>query len=140
MSLLRLVRSVDAIPVELPRADIGQIAVPHLVRALRQPDLRGLRGVILVREQAQLHAARVLGEEREVDAGPVPRGSQWIGTARPDAQCHPFIILGVRTAQPPCRPRFRKRTASTGPPRPAFAPGGTPGPTVRYGPPCPAQG
>jgi hypothetical protein len=71
--VLRVVRAVDAVPVALAGADVGQVAVVDERVALGQLD-PGL-GAVLV-EQAQLHPVRRLGEQREVGAGAVVGGAQ----------------------------------------------------------------
>ena len=70
---VRIVRAVHAVAVQLPRSDLGQVQVPGPVGALADPDA----GLVLARgiEQAQLDGFRTLGEQREVDAATVPRGS-----------------------------------------------------------------
>src|ERR1019366_2537928 len=73
MSVGGLIASVDAKAVALAGGYPGQVAVPVLCPAPRHHD-PGL--VALVAEQAQLHALRVLGEQREVGPIAVPPGSQ----------------------------------------------------------------
>src|SRR5204863_7503704 len=70
------------VAVVLARPDSRQIAVPVERRPLGHLDAALLLAVVV--EQAQLHAHRVLGEEREVDAFAVPRRSEREGVARPD--------------------------------------------------------
>ncbi len=74
MAVLRLVRAVHAIAVQLPRPRLGQVAVPDLVRLLAQRDALQLAPPAAI-EQAQLDAFRMLGEQREVDALAVPRSA-----------------------------------------------------------------
>jgi hypothetical protein len=76
---------VDAVAVVLTGPDVGQIAMPHLVRLLTDLYFRALGGVVLVIEEAELDAGRVLREEGEVDAFAIPRRTEWVGLARPDA-------------------------------------------------------
>ena len=85
IAVLRIVRSVDAIAVELSGAHVGQIAVPDLIGALAQSDRVRFDVVVFVLEQAELDAGRVLGEDREVDALAVPCGTERIRLAGPDA-------------------------------------------------------
>src|SRR4051794_29524331 len=80
---VRVVRAVDAITVELPRARVGQIAVPDEVGALAQLDTLDLAPPARV-EQAQLDALGVLREEREVDAGAVPGRTERMRPSSPD--------------------------------------------------------
>jgi hypothetical protein len=74
-------RTVDAVAVALPGADPRHVGVPVERGALGelQPHL-----AVVVVEQAELHPLRVLGEEREVDALPVPERAQREGPARPE--------------------------------------------------------
>ena len=91
MTGVRRVRTVHAIAVELPGMDVGQVAVPDHVGLLGQRDGQGFDlGVDRV-EEAQLHAGRVLGKNREIDPDAVPGCAEGIGSTRPDAQlvrCH----------------------------------------------------
>ena len=71
LPVARIVRTVDAVAVELAGPHVGQVAVPDLIGALAQLDLRATRPRRpCVVEEAQLDAGRVLGEDREVDALP----------------------------------------------------------------------
>src|SRR5262249_26125278 len=73
-ALLGPVRAVHAVGVVLARAGAGQVAVPVERRPLGDGDAFLL--VTLVSEEAELNCLRVLGEEREVDALPVPAGAR----------------------------------------------------------------
>ena len=77
----RVVRTVHAIPVALPRTDAAHIAMPVERGSLGQLDPRL---AICVVEQAELDATRVLREEREVRAAPVRRRTEGERLARPD--------------------------------------------------------
>ena len=77
--------AVDAITVELARPDIRHIAVPVHVRLLGQRNPLALDRCLGTIEEAEVHTGRVLGEDREVDAEPVPRRAERIRLARPDA-------------------------------------------------------
>ena len=83
MALGWIIRAMDAIPVEMSRPDVGQIAMPHLIRALAQPDALVLDAVVGTVEETQLHRGRVLRENREVDAGAVPRRPLGVWLAGP---------------------------------------------------------
>ena len=88
MALLRLVRPVNAIAIELPGPNVRHIAVPDKVGPPRQSDaLTFTLGVGRV-EQAQLDSGRMLGKNREVRAAAVPatvpRSAQWVGAAGED--------------------------------------------------------
>src|SRR5262249_27295762 len=78
VALRRLPRAVDAIAVAEPRPHSGQVDVPDLTCLFGHRNAR-LSSVLV--EHAELHAARVLGEEREVDAGAIPGGAGRIGMA-----------------------------------------------------------
>ncbi len=66
---LGVVDAVDAVAVARARPDAGQIGVPVERCALAQLDARL---VVLLVEEAQLHALGVLAEQREVRPVPVP--------------------------------------------------------------------
>ncbi len=77
----RLVGTVDAIAVPLPRPDPRQVAVPDEPVHFGQRHPRLDIGLV---EQAQLHLVRDLGVEREVRARAVIGGPERIGVTRPD--------------------------------------------------------
>src|SRR5262249_6929651 len=91
----RIVRAVHTIPIELARPNVGEIAMPDLIGALAQADLVGLDPVVFAVEETQLHRRRVLGEEGEVATLAVPRGSEWVGFAWPDAHWVVVDRVGV---------------------------------------------
>jgi len=72
------IRPVDAIAVELPRADFRQIAVPYLVGIFGQRDAFGLPPAAGV-EQAEFDLRRTAGEQGEISAGAVPDGAELVG-------------------------------------------------------------
>src|SRR5687767_3262237 len=80
MALLRRIRSVHAIAVYRTGTGVGQIPVPHLVGVLRQRNPLELAFSRAV-EKAQLYFRRIRGEEREVDAQPIPRRAERVGQA-----------------------------------------------------------
>ena len=82
----RLVGAVDAIAVPLPGAPIGQVRVPDEVGLLDEADALLLAAVVV--EEAEVDRIGVLGEDREVDAGPVPGRSERVRVAAPDPQRH----------------------------------------------------
>src|SRR5437016_2396083 len=75
MSMLRIVRTMHAIPVDLAGHHLGQIAVPDVVGALGQCNAFQLAPPAPV-EQAQLHFLRVGREQREIGATPIPSRAQ----------------------------------------------------------------
>jgi hypothetical protein len=75
----------------LARPNIGQIAVPDLIGPLAKQDLVGFDAVCLVVEQAELDSVGALREQGEVHSFAVPRRSERIGLARPNA--HFFFLL-----------------------------------------------
>ena len=77
----RIVRTVDAVPVALPGPDAGNVAMPVERRALGQLDTPL---AIVVVEQAELDALRVLREERKVRSLSVPRRAEGKRPAGPD--------------------------------------------------------
>src|SRR5688500_1962101 len=86
VSRMRRIRSMYAIAVQLPGADVRQVAVPDHVRLLRKRDGERLDLSIHRVEQAQLHARRVFREDGEVDADAVPGGAERVRPAGPDAE------------------------------------------------------
>src|SRR5258708_18500134 len=92
MSVLRPVRTVDAVGVEQVRSRIRQIAVPDAIGVFREADARYLvmPGRI---EETQLDPLGILGEQREIDAAAIPGGAQRIRPARPELGAHPRLSL-----------------------------------------------
>ena len=84
VALLRLVRSVHAVPVQGAGVHIGQVDVPDAVGRLGHGDGRARGRVGRVVEEAQLDRGGVLGEQGEVDPAAVPGGAERMGTPRPD--------------------------------------------------------
>ena len=85
VTLLRLVGAVDAEAVELPGPGVGQVRVPDEIGALAERDRFRGDGVARPVEETEVHARRVLGEDREVHASAVPRRPLGIGPTRPRA-------------------------------------------------------
>jgi hypothetical protein len=82
MTLLRLIRAMDPIAVELAGSRFGQVAVPDLIGLLGQADALQLAPTATI-EEAQLDGLGRLGEQGEVDAGAVVAGPQGVGASRP---------------------------------------------------------
>jgi hypothetical protein len=82
--LLRPVRTMDPVAVQLAGTQFGQVGMPDLIGLLAQ-----LEALLFVSsaaiKQAQLDLIRVLGEQGKIDPFAVPRGAQGIGLARPDS-------------------------------------------------------
>src|SRR4029078_2112101 len=83
MALLRLIRTVHAIAVELAGPRFGQVAMTDVIGLLAQRDALQLAPPAII-EQAQLDAFRMLREQREVDALAVPRRTLRKGFTGPD--------------------------------------------------------
>src|SRR5579885_3129558 len=83
MPVRRIVRSVDAVSVNVARRSLRQIAVPHLIRVFGQNDAPQFAIAAAV-EQAELDLLRVLGKDRKVDAAAVPGRAQRIGAPGQD--------------------------------------------------------
>ena len=94
----RIVGAMNAIAVELPRANVRQIAMPNLVRVFRQADPRGLLSPGFV-EQTEVHPFGIFREQGEIHAHPVPFGATRIGCSRPDAH-NLFPFAGLQNEQP----------------------------------------
>src|SRR5688572_12464718 len=88
----RLVGTVHAKTIELTGPRVGEITVPHLIGALPQPHLVALGAVVGAVEETQLDPRRVLREDREVHAGPVPGGAERIRLSRPDSHAWSFAM------------------------------------------------
>ena len=85
VALLGIPRPVHPERVPLAGPDVRQVAVPVERGALAQVHPRlAIVGV----EEAQLHPLGVLGEEREVGAGPVPGRAEREGPPGPHARAH----------------------------------------------------
>ncbi len=91
------VRAVHAVPVPLPRHHARYVRVPHERVALPQLDRR-LRAVVV--QQTQLYSVGGLREDREVGAGAVVRGTQWIRLSRPDLHEHDSFRCGAPVRTP----------------------------------------
>ena len=76
-----VVRAVDAVSVTLSRLDGGEVAVPDVGVDLFHVDALLVAGFV---DQAEFHFFRHVGEEGEVGACAVIRGSEGVGLARPD--------------------------------------------------------
>ncbi len=85
LAALGRVGAVRAEAVPLPGHDAGHVRVPHERVTLPQFHRR-LRAVVV--QQTQLYSVRGLGEDREVGAGAVVRGTEWIRLSRPDLHGH----------------------------------------------------
>ena len=84
VTVLRLVRAVDAVAIHQARVRIGQVAMVDLVRVFGQLDAFELMlagGV----EQAQLDLGGIGRKQGEVDAQPIPGGAEGKGLAFADA-------------------------------------------------------
>jgi hypothetical protein len=96
MALLRLVRPMNAIAIELPRPDVRHMAMPDKVGPPRQSDAQTFTLDVRRVEQAQLDSRRVLGENREVRAcaapATVPRRAHWVRAAGEDL----YVGFGLR--------------------------------------------
>src|SRR5688572_3740314 len=110
MTLGRLVRSMHAITVDLPREQVRQVSVPNQVGLFGQLNPFGfLRGVWRI-EETKLDFVAILRVNREIRSAAVPGGAQRIGSSRP----HPKPVHGTpRKSQVYC-PKDTKN-ASRGP-------------------------
>ncbi len=73
--------SVHAVGIALAWPDAGQVAVPDVASVLGKLDPLLVAALV---EEAKVDAGGDLGEEREVGAGAVIGGAEWIGAAGPD--------------------------------------------------------
>jgi hypothetical protein len=79
-TFLGRIGTVHPVTVNLARPDVGNIAVPNVVAALRQNNAFEFAAALLV-EQAQLDLLRMGREQREIGAAPVPGGAQRVRRA-----------------------------------------------------------
>ncbi len=104
VALLGQVRAVHAVAVALARADVRQVAVPVVGRAL--PDLDA-RLVVVGVEEAELDALGVLAEEAEVRALAEPRRAERERAPGPDLDAVLLlasVALAHRTSAPESGP------------------------------------
>src|SRR5689334_9173710 len=85
VALIRVIRAMHAISIQLTGPHVREIAVPDLIGAIANLNVLGLRGVVGATEQAQLYTRRALREEREVDTHAVPRCSEGVRLSTPNA-------------------------------------------------------
>ncbi len=90
--------SVDPVAVEAARSGVGQVTVRHPVGGDRHGDALQRHGVVGMLEDAELDCGGMLGEECEVDALPVPGGSQRVGRPRPDPHVHGWAPSSCRSS------------------------------------------
>ena len=86
--VLGLVGPVHAVAVALPGLDPGQVRVVH--ERVGLDHLHAGLGARVV-DEAELHLRRHLGEEREVDPGPVVRRTQGVRASWPDLHALPLV-------------------------------------------------
>src|SRR5262245_7365631 len=79
-----LMRTMNAIAVQLAGQDVGEVAMPVLVAVVGLLNALSLFGRLGRVEEAKLHLARVLGKQRKVHPGPVPGRTQGVRPSRPD--------------------------------------------------------
>src|SRR4051812_32468692 len=89
MTVGRIMRPVNAVTINLTRAGVGQIDVPHHIGLLDQFDPLCLLIVGSGIEQAEFHFRGVLTVEREVYAAPIPSGTEGIRTSWPKTHQRP---------------------------------------------------
>src|SRR4029079_893582 len=89
MPALGRIRTINTVSVNLPRAQIRTIAVPHFVGVFGQAGASDLAFAILV-EEAEFHRLGILREQSEVHAFAVPSRSEGIRSSRP----YPGLALG----------------------------------------------
>src|SRR5215472_6267159 len=80
-----IVRAMYAIAVELAGTHVREIAVPNLIGALANADHIRFDRIVFTIEEAEIDRRCIFGEQGEVDALAVPRCSERIGFAGPDA-------------------------------------------------------
>src|SRR3954447_7539690 len=75
VTVLRLVRTIDAVAVELSRRDVVQIAVPDVLGPLRQFDPLDLPSALAI-EQAELDLFGIGGKQGKIGPSSVPGCSE----------------------------------------------------------------
>ncbi len=83
VSVLRLVQTVRAVAVDLARANVGQVDVPHHIGVFDEFDALGLFFVGGGVEQAEFDFGGVFAVERKIYAAAIPSGSKGIGSTGP---------------------------------------------------------
>jgi hypothetical protein len=81
LSLRRPVGTIHSVAVALARTYPREVTMPHEGARLGEGHAQL---ALLVIEETQLHARRLLGEDREVRPPSVPGGAQRVGDSRPD--------------------------------------------------------
>ena len=107
MTLVRLIRTVDAIPVHGSGADALDIAMPDLVGIFGQLDALFF-GLALRVEEAELDFGCVRRKERKVDAVAVPDCTSRV--RRTFAQTNGFVAHVISPRNTPQRPIGQQRS------------------------------
>src|SRR5262245_41960868 len=94
MPLLRFVRPMHTVAVDLAGHHVGQIGVPHQIGVLLELDALAFVLVVWVLEQAELYLRGTFGKQREVHARSVPGGSEGIRLTWPNAHWGSPYIAG----------------------------------------------
>jgi hypothetical protein len=106
---LRSVRPIGAQTVQLPRPQVGEVAVPHVPGDRRKRDPPGLLHQVGRIEQADVEPLRALREHREVHPPTIPGRPQRVGVSTPDP--HSRLPPGNLAAER--APRDAPRTTRT---------------------------
>ena len=77
----RVVRPVHPVPVALAGPHVGEMAVPHEIGLLAEPD--PMLGALVI-EEAQVDRLGMLAVQRKVDPGAVPGGPEGARPPAPD--------------------------------------------------------
>src|SRR5204862_7356847 len=103
VSLIRLIGSMHAIPVQCAGTRFRQVAMPYLVRAFTNRYALYFPPPAIV-EQTELDFLSVLGEQREIDAASIPSGPERKRPARPRRRhrLHQRFFHGRISASSPC--------------------------------------
>src|SRR5688572_13688162 len=72
----RFIGTVDSIAIRRSRLNVGDVAVPDLVRVLRKLNSVCLAFTASI-EDADFNLRGICGEKREIDSFAVPRGALW---------------------------------------------------------------
>ncbi len=76
---------MDPVGVQLPGPDVGQVAVPHHVRAFGQGDARRFLNGMGRIEEAQIDLRRVVRVDGEIDTESGPGSPEGVRLTWPDA-------------------------------------------------------
>ncbi len=85
MPRLRIIGTMDAVAIMLPRPDLRQVDMPDVIGAFLDPNPVRFFTDVGVVEQAEIRRRGIFRKQREVHAFAIPRGAKRVGTPRPNS-------------------------------------------------------